>query len=106
MRTVLRVLLVLCDQEFDLEVNSSCDSASFYTEGVGQSQPRVCFETLGERVPVTSHNPERVRQVALNHHRNEPFQGSNSIAYLIPGLPKLNPGLELANTFGVIGSCY
>jgi hypothetical protein len=22
--------------------------------------------------------------------------------YLIPGLPKLNPGLELANTFGVM----
>ena len=25
----------------------------------------------------------------------------SAITHLIPGLPKLNPGLELANTFGV-----
>jgi hypothetical protein len=74
----------------------------FYTEGVGQSQPRVCFETLGQRGLCFSHNPERVRQIALNYYGNEPFQGSNTFGYLIPGLPKLNPGLELANTFGVI----
>ena len=33
---------------------------------------------------------------------DEPFQGSSTITNLIPGLPKLNPGLELANTFGVM----
>ena len=33
-----------------------------------------------------------------------PFRVAPAITYLIliPGLPKLNPGLELANTFGVI----
>ena len=31
-----------------------------------------------------------------------PFRVPPAITYLIPGLPKLNPGLELANTFGVM----
>jgi hypothetical protein len=39
----------------------------------------------------------------MTEHR---FNRLATIAYLIPGLPKLNPGLELANTFGVIGSCF
>jgi len=30
-----------------------------------------------------------------------PFRVPSAITHLIPGLPKLNPGLELANTFGV-----
>ena len=33
-----------------------------------------------------------------------PFRVTPAITYLIPGLPKLNPGLELANTFGVLGN--
>ncbi len=34
----------------------------------------------------------------------EPFQGYTNHHYLIPGLPKLNSGLQLANTFGVVVS--
>ena len=30
-----------------------------------------------------------------------PFRVPSAITHLIPGLPKLNPGLEFANTFGV-----
>jgi len=30
-----------------------------------------------------------------------PFRVASAITHLIPGLPKLNPGLELDNTFGV-----
>ena len=30
-----------------------------------------------------------------------PFRVTPVITWLVPGLPKLNPGLELANTFGV-----
>jgi hypothetical protein len=36
------------------------------------------------------------------HTGNKPFQGYITIHYLFPGLPKLNPGLKFANTFGVI----
>jgi hypothetical protein len=33
---------------------------------------------------------------------SEPLQGlTDREELLVPGLPKLNPGLELANTFGV-----
>jgi len=43
-----------------------------------------------------SANPEGVRLT------QQPFQGyPSAITHLIPGLPKLNPGLKLANTFGV-----
>jgi len=31
----------------------------------------------------------------------KPLQGTSAITRLIPGLPKLTPGLELANTFGI-----
>jgi hypothetical protein len=35
-------------------------------------------------------------------YNGQPFQGNRSArTVLITGLPKLNPGLELANTFGV-----
>ena len=54
-------------------------SQKTYTEGVGQTQPRVCFETLGQLAPVFSDNPERVRQGAWNHNGNEPFQGCHTM---------------------------
>ena len=36
----------------------------------------------------------------------EPFQGCVAFFWMttVPGLPKLNPGLEFANTFGVVVS--
>jgi hypothetical protein len=41
-------------------------------------------------------NPERAGAVS------EPLQGLLALPkFFVPGLPKLNPGLELANTFGV-----
>ena len=35
-----------------------------------------------------------------------PFRVTPAITYLIPGSPKLNPGLELANTFGVLANTF
>ena len=80
---------------------SCLSDQGFYTEGVGQPQPRVCFETLGQRAPIfhtTLKGFAKARQITAE---TNPFRVPATIAYLIPGLPKLNPGLALANTFGV-----
>ena len=74
-------------------------------ESVHQFQPRVCFETLGSKDPQEiSRNSEGVASAlrfanggaTLSELRLEEMNGSS------PGLPKRNPGLELANAFSVV----
>ena len=53
--------------------------------------------------PLPDCNPERVASLYTNRKPiRKPFQGFDTInPVYIPGLPKLNPGLTFANTFGV-----
>jgi hypothetical protein len=73
----------------------------FYTKGVGQFQPRVGFETLGKEFGFLISTLKGFA-ISCGSSCHEPFQGYTTITYLIPGLPKLNPGLEFAYTFGVM----
>ena len=76
-------------------------------ESVREFQPRVCFETLGCEMPQkTPRNSEGVANAlrlacgnAIPINRDCIFKKSG----FYPGLPKLNPGLELANAFSVVG---
>ena len=61
-------------------------------------QPRVELWQPWDQMGDDERNPERVCWLA------NPFGVGWDTAHLFPGLPKLNPGLELANTFGV-GFC-
>ena len=69
-----------------------------YTEGVRQIQPRVELWQPWDQVADDEGYPERVGALA------NPFGVCRIPEHLFPGLPKLNPGLALANTFGV-GFC-
>jgi len=64
-----------------------------YTEGVRQFQPRVeLWQPWDHECHlVGTRNPERVGA----------RRAQKQSLVLSPGLPKLNPGLKLANTFGV-----
>jgi hypothetical protein len=78
---------------------TACFLTDFYTKGVGQFQPRVelwkpCDQD-GTGGPVT------LKRLAVSEIPSG-LEGIEEL--LVPGLPKLNPGLELANTFGV-GFC-
>jgi hypothetical protein len=69
-----------------------------YAEGVGQFQPKGWSEatTLGRR-HIISVNPERVRRLA------NPFRVWTPFSLKDPGFSlHSNPGLKLANAFGVI----
>ena len=67
-----------------------------YTEGVGQFQRRVeLWQPWDEEVPLSPQTLKGFANVA------NPFRVSFVMSHVIPGLPKHNPGLELANTFGV-----
>jgi len=59
-------------------------------------QPRVeLWQPWDKEVPVSAQTLKGFANVA------NPFRVSFVMSNVIPGLPKLNPGLELANTFGV-----
>jgi hypothetical protein len=62
---------------------------------LANSSPGLSFGNPGAKVPV-SHQTLKGFPTAAN-----PFRVPSVTTHLIPGLPKLNPGLELANTFGV-----
>jgi len=65
-------------------------------EGVRKFQPRVeLWQPWDKEVPVSNQTLKGFANAA------NPFRVPSVITHLIPGLPKLNPGLELANTFGV-----
>src|SRR5437867_10253782 len=77
-------------------VNFLFSLQDFYTEGVGQFQSRVELWQPWDQVGVGRGYPERVCFVS------EPLQGLMRYwNFFVPGLPKLNPGLKFANTFGV-----
>jgi hypothetical protein len=64
--------------------------------GVREFQPRVGLCQPWDHDVKADRYPERVVFVS------EPLQGLQSYGnFFVPGLPKLNPGLQLANTFGV-----
>jgi hypothetical protein len=57
----------------------------FYTEGVGEFQPRVSFETLGKEFGNLVSTLKGFATSCDSIYR-EPFQGFTTITYLIPGL--------------------
>jgi hypothetical protein len=64
--------------------------------------PGLSFGNPGDKTgDCFCRNPEGIATVCAR--RAPPFQGCAfpSMTFGIPGLPKLNPGLKLANTFGV-----
>jgi len=82
------------------------DCSRVYTEGVGQFQPRVelwqpweheCSFASGATLKGDALRYSNRKQSAITLSG---FWDNQSIVY-IPGFPKLNPGLKLANTFGV-----
>jgi len=71
------------------------------TEGIRQSSPRLSFATPGKCVQIKKRrNPEGLRRWSLIP---EPSQLDQTDLQLLPQGFKANPGLELANTFGVNG---
>jgi hypothetical protein len=74
-------------------------------ESVGKFQPRVCFETRGSKVAqrffATLRELRRVLRFA-NPRRNSFRVATSRNECVFPGLPKRNPGLELANAFSVV----
>jgi hypothetical protein len=66
------------------------------TEGVRQFQPRVELWQPWDKSPIVPKTLKGFTNAA------NPFRVKRSVLTVsIPGLPKPNPGLELANTFGV-----
>ena len=64
----------------------------------------VCFETLGLEVPSEIlRNPERGCALCPLKDSDATLSelGFDKCNALVPGLPKRNPGLELANAFSV-----
>jgi len=75
---------------------------SFFTPKVlANSSPGLSFGNPGIKFGSSS-QPRRGSPHQVDHGATNPFRVTPAITYLSPGLPKLNPGLELANTFGVI----
>jgi len=69
---------------------------SFTPKLLANSSPGLSFGNPGITLAHDEGNPERVGYVS------EPLQGLRGYMNLFsPGLPKHNPGLRLANTFGV-----
>ena len=78
---------------------------SNYTEGVGKFKPRVELWQPWDHVSDDCWNPERFRSRCDSTRLGEPLQGSLKYRRLLSQGFKANPGLELANTFGVKTSC-
>ena len=72
-----------------------------YAEGVGKFQPRVELWQPWDQVTAGCWNPERVRFCCDSTRLGEPFQGWVKYRRSLSQGFKANPGLELANTFGV-----
>jgi hypothetical protein len=78
-----------------------------YAESVGKFQPRVAlWQPWDTRRKIDYRNPEGVATVGCinsNEPSTQTLSGLRRLICrsLIPGLPKRNPGLEFANTFGV-----
>ncbi|HEY2972211.1 MAG TPA: hypothetical protein VGJ48_06835 [Pyrinomonadaceae bacterium] len=66
------------------------------------SSPGFALKPWGiSRTPFVGRNSERVATAFSGQRRNFFRVASSMDECLFPGLPKLNPGLELANAFSV-----
>jgi hypothetical protein len=95
----------LASATWSLSFDLTLRKPKVYTEGVGEFQPRVeLWQPWGEHTTYADiRNPERAAPPRKVKAFANPFRvlSNQSIVY-IPGLPKLNPGLKFANTFGVM----
>jgi len=85
--------------------------ASVTLKALANSSPGFALKPWEKGACLFRRNPEGVamglRWVCDQRAATQPLQGCamRKMTFVIPGLPKLNPGLELANTFGVAQRC-
>ena len=83
------------------EKDARVETRANYTEGVSKCQPRVELWQPWDQVSDGCWNPERVRFCSDLTRLGEPFQGCVKYRRSLSQGFKANPGLRLANTFGV-----